>query len=105
MVSKARLDLPEPDSPVTQISAFRGNRTVMSLRLCSRAPWTTSSSAAAMDSQFSRADRIEQVFRSQLFAPAAPAPAPVFGRGAQLRPDRVQQDVAADRMCVFLPFD
>ena len=29
-----------------QISAFRGSRTVMSLRLCSRAPWTTSSSAA-----------------------------------------------------------
>src|SRR5258708_4868073 len=29
-----------------QISLFRGNRTVMSLRLCSRAPWTTSSSAA-----------------------------------------------------------
>ena len=29
-----------------QISWFRGSRTVMSLRLCSRAPWTTSSSAA-----------------------------------------------------------
>src|SRR4051812_7062830 len=29
-----------------QISAFRGSRTVTSLRLCSRAPWTTSSSAA-----------------------------------------------------------
>ena len=29
-----------------QMSAFRGSRTVMSLRLCSRAPWTTSSSAA-----------------------------------------------------------
>ena len=28
----------EPDSPVTQISEFRGSRTVMSLRLCSRAP-------------------------------------------------------------------
>src|SRR6058998_1011349 len=46
MVSKARLDFPEPESPVMQMRAFRGSRTVMSLRLCSRAPWTTSSSAA-----------------------------------------------------------
>ena len=37
--------MPEPDRPVMQISAFRGSRTVTSLRLCSRAPWTTSSSA------------------------------------------------------------
>src|SRR3989442_1053340 len=29
-----------------QMRAFRGSRTVMSFRLCSRAPWTTSSSAA-----------------------------------------------------------
>src|SRR5690242_2708696 len=29
-----------------QISRFRGSLTVMSFRLCSRAPWTTSSSAA-----------------------------------------------------------
>ena len=29
-----------------QIRRFRGRRTVMSFRLCSRAPWTTSSSAA-----------------------------------------------------------
>src|SRR5579862_4267637 len=29
-----------------QMSAFRGSRTVTSFRLCSRAPWTTSSSAA-----------------------------------------------------------
>src|SRR5438270_4686468 len=46
MVSKARLDFPEPESPVMQIRRFRGRRTVMSFRLCSRAPWTTSSSAA-----------------------------------------------------------
>src|SRR5436305_300070 len=46
IVSNARLDFPEPESPVMQMSAFRGSRTVMSLRLCSRAPWTTSSSAA-----------------------------------------------------------
>src|SRR4051794_12541613 len=29
-----------------QMRAFRGSRTVTSFRLCSRAPWTTSSSAA-----------------------------------------------------------
>src|SRR5438445_10944011 len=29
-----------------QIRRFRGRRTVMSFRLCSRAPWTTSASAA-----------------------------------------------------------
>src|SRR6059058_4793865 len=46
MVSKARLDFPEPESPVMQIRRFRGRRTVMSFRLCSRAPCTTSSSAA-----------------------------------------------------------
>src|ERR687884_707271 len=41
MVSKARLDLPEPDSPVITISALRGILRCRSLRLCSRAPETT----------------------------------------------------------------
>src|SRR5919109_3951260 len=45
MVSNARLDFPDPESPVTQTSRFRGRRTVMFFRLCSRAPWTTSWSA------------------------------------------------------------
>src|SRR3954470_9736003 len=40
MVSKARLDLPEPDSPVNTISLSRGSSTLMFLRLCSRAPRT-----------------------------------------------------------------
>src|SRR3954467_1776517 len=44
MVSKARLDLPEPESPVITIRAFRGILRCRSLRLCSRAPETTSSS-------------------------------------------------------------
>src|SRR6266536_1909364 len=56
MVSNARLDLPDPESPVMQIRRFRGRRTVMSLRLCSRAPWTTSSSAAILRT-FYRANR------------------------------------------------
>src|SRR3712207_2117328 len=41
MVSKARLDFPEPDSPVKTISASRGRSRWTSLRLCSRAPRTT----------------------------------------------------------------
>src|SRR5947209_2505037 len=40
MVSKARLDLPEPDSPVTTISLSRGSSSDMFLRLCTRAPCT-----------------------------------------------------------------
>src|SRR5213078_4361605 len=40
MVSKARLDLPEPERPVTTISLSRGISTDMFLRLCTRAPCT-----------------------------------------------------------------
>src|SRR4051812_48514344 len=40
MVSKARLDLPEPDSPVTTISLSRGSSRETFLRLCTRAPCT-----------------------------------------------------------------
>src|SRR3954454_24649181 len=40
MVSKARLDLPEPDSPVNTINLSRGRSTLMLRRLCSRAPRT-----------------------------------------------------------------
>src|ERR687898_108324 len=63
MVSNASDDFPEPESPVTHTSAFRGMRTVTFFRLCSRPPWTTSSSAAAMGSPFYR---VEQTFDSQL---------------------------------------
>src|SRR5687768_3411561 len=40
MVSNARLDLPDPESPVTTMSLSRGISTVMFLRLCTRAPCT-----------------------------------------------------------------
>src|SRR5262245_45774064 len=40
MVSKARLDLPEPESPVTTMSLSRGISTEMFLRLWTRAPCT-----------------------------------------------------------------
>ena len=40
MVSKARLLLPDPDSPVITISVSRGISTEMFFRLCTRAPCT-----------------------------------------------------------------
>src|SRR5260370_27434195 len=40
MVSKARLDLPEPDRPVITTSLSRGISTDIFLRLCTRAPFT-----------------------------------------------------------------
>src|SRR6266849_10192505 len=42
MVSKASEDLPEPESPVMTVSELRGISTLMFLRLCWRAPRTTS---------------------------------------------------------------
>src|SRR5580692_1077327 len=48
MVSKARLDLPEPDSPVNTIRESLGRSSDTSLRLCSRAPRTTRRSATAL---------------------------------------------------------
>src|SRR5437660_571577 len=39
MVSKARLDLPLPLSPVMTMSRSRGRERSKPLRLCSRAPW------------------------------------------------------------------
>ena len=41
-MSFTRVDLPDPETPVTATNCPRGNETVMSLRLCSPAPWTTS---------------------------------------------------------------
>src|SRR5215210_712215 len=41
MVSKASEDLPLPERPVTTTMTSRGSETVMSFRLCSRAPRTT----------------------------------------------------------------
>src|ERR1035437_5848251 len=40
MVSKARLDLPEPDRPVMTVRLSRGISTSTFFRLCSRAPRT-----------------------------------------------------------------
>src|SRR5680860_791258 len=45
MVSKARLDLPDPERPVMTMKRSRGSLREMSLRLCSRAPTMTISLA------------------------------------------------------------
>src|SRR5882757_10330851 len=45
IVSKARLDLPDPDSPVNTIRLSLGRSRSTPRRLCSRAPRTTSRSA------------------------------------------------------------
>src|SRR5437667_2302118 len=47
-MSKARLDLPEPETPVTTVMAFSGTRTSMPFRLCSRAPTTTIADGSRM---------------------------------------------------------
>src|SRR5918994_6594011 len=68
MVSNAKEDLPDPDSPVMQTRAFRGSLTSMSLRLCSRAPWTISSSAAMSATILAR----EHTFVQQVPQPERP---------------------------------
>src|SRR5215213_2861903 len=46
MVSKAREDLPEPESPVITVKRSRGMSTLMFFRLCWRAPLTLMRSMA-----------------------------------------------------------
>ena len=41
MVSKARLDFPDPETPVTTVMALWGISKLMFFRLCTRAPETT----------------------------------------------------------------
>src|SRR5215207_6124704 len=48
MVSNARLDLPEPERPVTTISLSRGSSTLMFRRLWTRAPCTAIGDALAV---------------------------------------------------------
>src|SRR5262245_36487722 len=52
MVSNARLDLPEPDSPVTTTSRSRGISSEMFLRLWTRAPCTATVVRAATRGAF-----------------------------------------------------
>src|SRR5207244_2986127 len=79
-----------------QIRRFRGSRTVMSFRLCSRAPWTTSSSAA---------------MRAPFYRPnggsgsAISGPAVLVGVDAEAGFDRVLADVLAGVLEVTLGLD
>ena len=65
-----------------QMSALRGSRTVTSLRLCSRAPWTTSSSMAIRPSlpRLSRSNKCscEVVARSDASSEGSREPWPGF---------------------------
>src|SRR5688572_15960479 len=64
MVSKARLDLPEPDRPVITTSELRGRRTWTSRRLCSRAPETTSSEDCAIEASLGPGEHVSGCARS-----------------------------------------
>src|SRR4029077_13239276 len=63
MVSKARLDLPEPDSPVITMSLSRGISTEMFLRLWTRAPCTAMVVRAKVLDEFRLAFDLEAIRR------------------------------------------
>src|SRR5689334_5255405 len=67
MVSKARLDLPEPDNPVTTISLSRGSSTFTFWRLCTRAPCTAMVVRAAALTALELIGRFSQVDECQFF--------------------------------------
>src|SRR5881397_231443 len=64
IVSKARLDLPEPESPVNTMIASRGRSRWTSLRLCSRAPRTTRRSMCSLSVEVGREERGQQAPRT-----------------------------------------
>src|SRR5262249_30593412 len=78
MVSNAKLDLPEPESPVMTTRQSRGISSAMFLRLCTRAPCT--------------AIVVRGAAFGAPFSPFAPGPAPVRdageAAGAAFLPDR-----------------
>src|SRR5690242_12679684 len=83
MVSKASVDFPEPDGPVTTVMARRGNSTSMCLRLWSRAPRTTMRSFTGRSG---RVDRVSAGRRRQGGRVLVE-----YGARAQRRVDRAQQ--------------
>src|ERR687886_2766790 len=91
MVSKASEDFPDPDNPVTTTRASRGMASVMSLRLCSRAPEITIWSPG--DMSVPRLYERERAFPSRRAAvkPARRTPADA---SADARVDVVQQSLA-----------
>src|SRR5436305_14155929 len=88
-----------------QIRLCRGSRTVMSLRLCSRAPWTTSSSEAITDPVY-RGGSDRTSVRSVLWkAPSGAVPRPLGGALAQACADGVEEHVLACVAEVILALD
>src|SRR6185312_10121223 len=88
-----------------QTSLFRGSRTVTSLRLCSRAPWTTSSSESITDPVYpGGSDRTSVRSGGREAAPGA-APGPLFGLRAEPRAHGIEEDVLACAREVFLGLD
>src|SRR5919197_5382034 len=79
-----------------QTSALRGSLTVTSFRLCSRAPWTISSSAA-IAGQCNGGFGVEQVFAS--------APAPVARALAEAGANGIVEHVVDRVLQVLLGLD
>src|SRR3954463_10872122 len=99
-----------------QISLLRGSRTVTSLRLCSLAPWTTSSSEAITDPvypgmsdrtsvRYEQRKRARRAGSSVGKGRACCAPGPVRGALAEAGMHGVEQDVIACLVEVFLGLD
>src|SRR5437763_14240273 len=81
-----------------QMRRFRGKRTVMSFRLCSRAPWTISSSAAAI--------RRASVPSERLFGKGTRGrPRPGFAGRREPGGDRVVEDILAGAAEVVVGLD
>jgi len=102
-MSSTRLDLPEPDTPVTHDSRPSGKRAVTSFRLCSPAPSIVTNGAArdlaprARDAQLAAQVtgrvRIGSAGRDQLGS--RPGPQQVSAERARARPE-VDDPVRAD---------
>src|SRR5207253_11139870 len=84
MVSKARLDLPEPDRPVTTMSLSRGISSEMFLRLCTRAPCTAmvvrAAARAVLEAALEDIRPFPQVDERQLLQGDVAFPGELYGR-------------------------
>src|SRR5688572_6867370 len=75
MVSNARLDLPEPESPVMTTSFSRGRSSEIFLRLCSRAPRIDMNLLITQTSQ-----RQRPLYQSPKISHGSLLPQPLFTR-------------------------
>src|SRR5260370_34174064 len=83
MVSKARPDLPEPDSPVTRMGLWRGMSREMFFRLCTRAPCTAmvvrAAARAVLEAALEDIRRSPQVDERQLLQGDVASPGELYG--------------------------